>query len=119
MPVSPQTRLRFRVLFKSSNLVAVENEVPCRKPRLGVRHSRLSGGGFAFLCQCVEVATACVQHACAYQLFNDIEDAQPFFRLVARCLEEYMQVQAILPHCSEESQNTQGEWLHYAPHKVS
>jgi hypothetical protein len=54
------------------------------------RHSRLSGCCFTFLCQRVEVATARVQHASAYQLFNDIEDSQPFFRLVARCLEEYM-----------------------------
>src|SRR6266550_4229104 len=55
----------------------------------------------AFLCQCVEVAAAGVQHTCAYQLINGIEHLQPLFRLVAPGFEEHMQVQAVLPHCSE------------------
>lgn len=63
--------------------------------------SRLSGCTFTFLCQRVEVATARVQHTCAYQLINGIEHPQPFFGIVARCLEEHMQVQALFPHCSE------------------
>src|SRR6266850_6018284 len=69
----------------------------------------------AFLCQRVEVATARVQHTCPHQLIEGIKHAQPFFRLVAPGLEEYMQVQLILPHFSEQSENAQGEWLHRAP----
>src|SRR5882762_9096877 len=65
------------------------------------RYSRLRNGFLAFLCQRVEVATARVQHTCAHQLINGIEDLQPFFRLVAPCLEEHMQIQVILPECSE------------------
>jgi hypothetical protein len=64
-------------------------------------YSRLSDCSITLLCQRVEVATARVQHTRAYQVINGIEHAQPFFRLVARCLEEYVQVQAMLPHCPE------------------
>jgi hypothetical protein len=95
----PSVLTRSNCRFQGGSLVVSEF---INGLRAGVgRYSRLSDCFFAFLCQRVEVATACVQHACAYQLINGVEHAQPSFRIVARCLEEHMQVQAILPHCSE------------------
>jgi hypothetical protein len=61
----------------------------------------LSDYPFTFLCHRIEVATTRLQHTRTYQLINGIEHVQSPFGLVPCCLEEDMQVQAILAHFPE------------------
>jgi hypothetical protein len=69
-----------------------------------------------FFCQRVEIAAARLQHSCWHQLLNGIQYSFPFSWLISRCLEQHMQIQAILPHFFEYSQDTQGKRRHFTPH---